>query len=168
MTDADGMVAWLREALDAAQRDAEAAGGDAWTDHTKGWHISVLDAQQCPVATLPIRLSDGDDYGTAAHVARHDPHAVLRRITADRKQLDLHTPEWETVEWPDDQNGKGEAQVCRSCGNRDIDQWMNWRPLVGEAGEFPEGVKPPYIVAPCTTLRLLAEGWGWGWKDCDE
>lgn len=30
MTDTDRMVAWLRETLDAAQADAEAAGGDEW------------------------------------------------------------------------------------------------------------------------------------------
>jgi hypothetical protein len=90
------------------------------------------------------------------HIALHDPARVLAEVEAKRQLLELHAPEWDTVEWPHDQDGKGHAQVCRSCGNRDIDSWVNWRPLVGEAGALPEGVKPPYVVAPCPTLRLLA------------
>lgn len=97
-----------------------------------------------------------DGPGLAAHIARHDPARVLAEIDAKRRLVSLHEPLWETVEWPHDQNGKGEAQVCKSCGNRDIDSWQNWRPAVGEAGYLPPGVVPPYILAPCQTLRLLA------------
>lgn len=96
------------------------------------------------------------DVNDRTHIARHDPARVLAEVDAKRRMLAEHEPEWSMVEWPDDQNGDGFAFVCRSCGNRDLDGWRNWRPLVGDAGWFPEGVKPPYIVAPCTTLRLLA------------
>jgi hypothetical protein len=129
------------------QIDAVASAAARWHDIECDVHATTLiDAAVIQGATLC-------DCG--------GPASVLRRCAADRKLLDLHTPEWTIVEWPDDQNGRGEAQVCRSCGNKDIDQWMNWKPLVGEAGEFPEGVKPPYVAAPCATLRAAAEGWGW-------
>jgi hypothetical protein len=81
---------------------------------------------------------------------------VLAEVEAKRLIVERHRPISEPVEWPDDQTGKGEALVCSSCGNRDLDGWINWRPLVGEAGVFPDGVTPPYVLAPCETLRLLA------------
>ena len=167
MTDTDRMVVWLREALDAAQRDAEAAAR-AFPE----WDCDefVKEIRDVPNAGT-VAFIAVTEYGP--HIVRNSPAAVLRRIAADRKTLDLHTPEWATVEWPDDQNGKGEAQVCQSCGNKDIDQWLNWRRCYGEHGEFTEGVRPPYIVAPCATLLLLAEGYGWtetppkpDWPEC--
>ncbi|MFJ1539320.1 DUF6221 family protein [Micromonospora chalcea] len=71
---------------------------------------------------------------------------VMRRLSAE------HQPEWRTVEWPHDQNGKGEAQVCRRCQNA---EHSTWNPPVGQAGILPEGFIVPYVLAPCTTLRLL-------------
>lgn len=88
MTDTDRMLAWLREAMDAAEQIARAAcegaegrwhhlgdqhGGSVAGDH-EGYHVAY-----------------DEGYPTleqATHIARHDPAAVLRRITADRQILD--------------------------------------------------------------------------------
>jgi hypothetical protein len=97
---------------------------------------------------------DGEqDRATAEHIARHDPARVLDRIRADRRILDEHASEWRTVEWPHDQNGKGEGLVCRRCQNA---EYTEWHPAVGEAGVLPEGFVAPYVLAPCRTVRLLA------------
>lgn len=67
------------------------------------------------------------------HMARHDPAAVLRRIKADRKLIELHA-ESDFPYNPDD--GPGDYSWTARC----------------------DGC---YEDAPCTTLRLIAEGWGW-------
>lgn len=77
----------------------------------------------------------------------------LTELDAKRRILVEHEPEWQTVEWPHDQNGKGEAQVCRRCQNA---EHTDWQPVPGEAGVLPEGFVAPYVIAPCMTLRLLA------------
>lgn len=76
----------------------------------------------------------------------------LTELEAMRGILDEHKPEWRTVEWPHDQNGKGEAQVCRRCENV---EHSTWNPPFGQAGVLPEGFITPYVLAPCRTLRLL-------------
>jgi len=87
MTDTDRMVAWLREAVDAAQRDAENAAR-AFPD----WEFDefVNEIRDVPnagtVAYVPV-----PEFGP--HIARQSPAVVLRRIAADRKQLALHRAE---------------------------------------------------------------------------
>lgn len=146
----DDLAKWLRIQLDADEAVIEAP--ESWTEFDE----STQGTRRVDVDHSIERVVACTRAWRGVHIARHDPARVLREIGAKRRLLDLHTPEWATVEWPHDQNGKGEAQVCRSCGNRDIDSWVNWRPAVGEAGVLPDGVKPPYVVAPCPTLRLLA------------
>jgi hypothetical protein len=105
--------------------------------------LNVMDS--CDPESMPPAMAE--------HIALHDPERVLRRIRADRRILDEHASEWRTVEWPHDQNGKGEGLVCRRCQNAECTEW---HPAVGEAGVLPEGFVAPYVLAPCRTLRLLA------------
>jgi hypothetical protein len=77
------MVVRLREAMDAAQRDAEAAAERAWSPH---WEYDEL--------VHEIRdLNNGNTLATIYHpeigafVVANSPAAVLRRIAADRKML---------------------------------------------------------------------------------
>jgi hypothetical protein len=127
------MVVWLREALDAAQADAEAAtaatGGPHWHGSDSGLYSN--DASNHPGPFL------ADAYGytdprVVAHVTRHDPAAVLRRIAADRKILAEH------AENPYD------LGYCRTCTVHE-DGWA----------------VPVPAELPCATIRNLAEGWGW-------
>jgi hypothetical protein len=175
----DDLLEWLRAQLDEDQRIArEAAMAIGRTGYENGVlvdpparfgdDLAADGAQWAPSyhKVMRKRLKPDEKRRTVAecggfgarpvadHVAAHDPARVLREIDAKRQLLTLHAPEWAVVEWAHDQNGKGEAQVCRSCGNRDLDSWLNWRRL-GD-GDLPEGVKPPYVVAPCPTVRLLA------------
>jgi hypothetical protein len=133
------MVAWLRDAMDAAQRDAEAAGGDAWT---------VADARLIDVSEAGL-VEVGRTVGTLVvgggrriltgvpavlpHIARNGPTAVLRRIAAGRKILELHQP---VPGWPDE---------CTMC--------------LSDRGSWPETWSGDNY--PCQTVRLLADGWGW-------
>ncbi|MEU5596670.1 DUF6221 family protein [Streptomyces sp. NPDC020298] len=112
MTDIDRMVVWLREAMDAAglaaRKAAELCGchpaAPLWTfgDETTDGRILVVDDPHPGIKRKIGRRWNGSYEGVfmAEHVVRHDPAAVLRRITADRKQLDLHAPV--TVEYNDD------------------------------------------------------------------
>ncbi|MGW9031491.1 DUF6221 family protein [Streptomyces sp. NPDC055722] len=133
MPGTDGMLVWLRAAMDAAQRDAEAATPGPWEpegdDPTDDMVHTVHDGKHGDLVGKTVAHVRGGN-ATAAnmrHIARHDPAAVLRRITADRKLLDLH------------QNVNGK---CWECGQGY--ELTDWGP------DFP-----------CTTVRLLAEGYGW-------
>jgi hypothetical protein len=65
-----------------------------------------------------------------------DRNYLLAEVDAKRRILDEHAPKWRTVEWPHDQNGKGEAQVCRRCQNA---EHTEWHPPEGQAGCCPRG-----------------------------
>ena len=138
MTDTDRMVVWLREALDAAEEVADAAreGGEGrWQqpDPERMPGFIVGDHEGYHVAY-------DEGYPTleqAAHIVLHDPAAVLRRIAADRELLDLHADD-----------GYGE---CKTCSVPDGTVEVN-------GIEYEMLAHAP---APCATVRLLAEGWGW-------
>lgn len=70
----------------------------------------------------------------AAHIARHDPAAALRRIAADRRMLELHV--LGETNWGDGFT----SERCMVCDPE------------------PDESAPAF---PCATLRLLAEGYGW-------
>lgn len=128
MTDTDRMVAWLREALDAAWHDAETAANDLWwADHAE--RIEVYNAEGVLIA--------GADDAVRGLLDANNPAAVLRRIAADRKQLAEHPVHVYEAFGP----------RCKTCRGGMVQ--MHSGPI--EAGQ-------PY---PCTTVRLLAEGWGW-------
>lgn len=139
MSDTDRIVVWLREALDAAQRDAEAAtaatGGPRWHGSDSGLYSD--DGANHPGPFL------ADSYGyteppIVAHIARHDPASVLRRIAADRKTLAEHEPPG------DDYYGD---RKCLCCGGYTI-----------HPGWGAVGYRDSW---PCTTVRNMAEGYGW-------
>jgi hypothetical protein len=129
-------VEWLREAHQQAEELARAAGGDEWSTHPHGWHLSVRDAGEHPVANVPIRLPGGDDHGTAGHIALHDPAAVLRRVAAERELLAAH----------------------RSVRGQGFDGYR----FVGIDACASCGTAEEYAVPwPCRTVLLLAKAWGW-------
>lgn len=84
MTDAARMVVWLRETMDAAGHDAEAAGGDEWRgqDHPSDT-VAIYDSKGEPV----VYDEGSPTEAQQTHIVRHGPAAVLRRIAADRKTL---------------------------------------------------------------------------------
>lgn len=139
-------LAFLHATLDAAQAEARAAstetGSAFWRGTTDGLYSD--DASNHPGPFL------ADSYGynppeIVTHIARHDPAAVLRRIAADRKQLELHAAvpgHGRFSERGCDASCDGAHEmppVCRACRNY--------------AGDPVE--------APCATVEILAEGWGW-------
>lgn len=84
MKDTDRMVAWLREAMGAAETIAKAAAERAWSPH---WEYDdcvhqIRDLNNCN------ELADIQLPEIGAFVEANDPAAVLRRIVADRKTLD--------------------------------------------------------------------------------
>ncbi|MFI5880827.1 DUF6221 family protein [Streptomyces sp. NPDC051554] len=154
MTDTDRMAVWLREAMDAAERDAEAATQGAWLPKraSNGWLIDIEGA-----AASQEYVVAGDGCGTpscpgggpipneadARFIAANDPAAVLRRIAADRKILEEH-PHTTRVVNP----GCGMQSAGFGCEN--CHDWDG----------VPEGR------GNCATILALAEGWGW--KDGDQ
>lgn len=144
MTGTDRMVVWLREAMDAARADAEAA---TWHEDAGVWRAAkseyhtpsrpsgsrwyIEDAMDDGVITT-VDPQASDDEGVARHIARNNPAAVLRRIAADRKTFDEH------AENPYD------LGYCRTC-------------TVHEEG----WAVPVPAELPCATIRNLAEGYGW-------
>jgi len=166
----DDLITWLRAQLDNDEQVARAATvgpwwhnpGKAWLgpeafeqyDRSKGEEfVGYGDSpfSGCVAATGPA--SHAQSMADAAHITRYDPARMAAEVDAKRRILDEHQPIWRTVEWPHDQNGKGEAQACRRCQNA---AYTEWHPKYGEAGVLPEGFITPYVLAPCTTLRLLA------------
>lgn len=156
MTDSDRMLVWLRAAMDAAQHDAEAAGDEQWRavdtptgpevhvgagDDVDGkWYREGMGVDAAYRCDDPYDDCDEARRGYLAEarlIAAHaHPAAVLRRIAADRKLLDLHTTPHTVVDGFCVEEGarcthRGEAE-CVICGQ--------------------DG---------CDTVRLLAEGWGW-------
>ncbi|WP_098007817.1 DUF6221 family protein [Streptomyces sp. sk226] len=71
------------------------------------------------------------------HAALHDPEAVLRRCTADRKLIALH---------------HSDGFECPACAGE---------PWVDEDSEGNGEWTRSSINAPCPTLVVLAEGYGW-------
>lgn len=96
MTDTDRMVVWLREALDAAEQRAEAAaretGSADWAYQEHG--VYAMDPPRFMVADV-----DYLDPAPGKFIAANDPAAVLRRITADRKLLEIHDQAHECVSY---------------------------------------------------------------------
>jgi hypothetical protein len=150
MTATDRMVVWLREAMDTAEREAEAAtaatGGPHWRGDDSGLYGSDVANHPGPF------LADAYGYTEpriVGHVVRHDPAAVLRRIAADRKLLEdlLADPHFRNEE----------------------DNWYTCAALMDEAGE-PVCLNDSRAPGPCDCgrdarvqhrVRLIAEGYGW-------
>ena len=100
MTDPARMVVWLRDTMDAAQADAEAAGGDDWRrQNYPSDTVAIFDSKGEPV--VYDEGSPTEEQQT--HIVRHGPAAVLRQIDRHRKLLDLH----ENVDGKCDECGRG-------------------------------------------------------------
>lgn len=89
MTD---LVTRLREAIDETERIARAAGGSAWIRWT-GFGPVVVERETEYGVVYVTGAGVVSDEGQPSpkqvdHILHHDPAAVLRRITADRKILD--------------------------------------------------------------------------------
>ncbi|MFC8676699.1 DUF6221 family protein [Streptomyces griseorubiginosus] len=100
--DLSRLVAWIRDATEAADRIAHAACWDAQPDV---WTARPAQASY-ERYTIVDHLGDGvvavtpenaDQDGVGQHIALHDPHAVLRRVAADRRMLDDLLTEHHTV-----------------------------------------------------------------------
>lgn len=155
------LIEWLRAQLAEDEQVARACildnGGGRW----------VLDRQRAysapALADQGVRIVGGWA-GALPHIAAWDPARVLAEVKAKRAILDEHAFEWQHVEWPHDQDGKGKAQVCRRCQNA---EHTEWHPPFGHAGVLPQGFVAPYVLAPCATVSLLAQPYAGreGWRD---
>lgn len=142
-------LAYLHATHAAVQVEAEAATKGPWEiegdDHTANTVFSVCEDPN--LVGQRVASSWGPQtYDNMVHIARHDPGAVLRRIAADRKLIELHAAVPDHGRFSergcDDTGCDGDHSdppVCRSCRNY--------------AGDPLE--------APCATVEILAEGWGW-------
>lgn len=145
-----GLVERLRSALALTEEIAHSMPPFPWRfDGDSG---DVLAADGVVVAE-PWALSTNQERNVGRFIAAQDPAHVLRTVAAHRKILDEHAPILDIVEWPHDQNGKGQAMVCPRCQNADH---SHWNPPQGRAGVLPVGFITPYILAPCNTLLALA------------
>ncbi len=156
------------------ERVAQAANPAPWRRITDKEHLDPLTifGDGIPRGFDKLRNVASLEYswekeGNAAHITRWDPARVLAECAAKRKIIEEHAPEWRTVEWPHDQDGKGNGQACRRCQNA---EHTDWRPSVGQAGVLPDGFVAPYVLAPCVTLLALAQpyagrpGWDERWR----
>lgn len=145
----DGPLAFLRATLNVAQAQVEAATKGPWEaegdDPTDDTVYSVCEDPDL-VGQQVAFTRGAQSYANMVHVAANDPCAVLRRIAADRAQLELHAAVPDHGRFSErgctDSGCDGdhpEPPVCRSCRNH--------------AGDSTE--------APCRTVEILAEGWGW-------
>lgn len=148
MVTTDPLV-FLRATLDAAEEAANKAAAlcgchppaPSWAfgdESTDGRILVVGDPHPGTRRRLHRRWNGSyGDMFAANHIVLHDPAAVLRRIAADRKKIAEHP----VVTGWDGSSHNG--RVCATCAQDAHDG--------GLSGD-------PY---PCTTLRLVAEGWGW-------
>ena len=131
-------VAFLAAALDAAQRDAEAATAGPWYAHEYdyndpcGFEASIGSYRDDSEANIVGHGPEGggvERIEDARFIAANSPDVVLRRIASDRKILKLH----------------GGAHECSSYDamSREIDAYHFV--LAGET---------------CTTVWMLAESYG--------
>lgn len=153
----EGILAYLEHAI-AAREEAAQASVEQATVHLAGaapslvgiWHVVDRPATGTFVATSDQwgRIAEVvPTYGGAHadHVALNDPQSVLRRCAADRKLVALHAvvPDhgrFTEGECPPDCDGEHTTPpVCFSC-----------RTYAGDP-----------VQAPCATLRVVAEGYGW-------
>jgi hypothetical protein len=146
MTDADRMLAWLRDAMDAAQRDAEAAGGDGWRkqEHPSDT-VAIYDSKGEPVVYDEGSPSEEQQ----AHIVRNSPAAVLRRIAADRSLLDDLLAERHAV-------NEGDCWYTCAAATEEVDG--------GETCDDDRRGKPCDCgrdIRVARRVRLLAESWGW-------
>lgn len=136
----DDLVQFLRARLEEDARDAIQAGGKAWA--WEQHHGDMCNDPTCPYGELAtddtvLMSVHGYDvkegWSGAAHIARHNPARVLRRVEADRQIVRRH--DRAVLRAGGGAQHFATETVCRSC-----------EPNL----QFPE------LSWPCPTLRLLA------------
>jgi hypothetical protein len=147
MDDPALMVAWLREAMDAAEGVVKAlpSGPWRWEKTENDEYESLLGAD----GTYVVSSSDAEGYqswidkrpGFDSYLQLIQPAAVLRRIAADRKLLDDLLGEKHRV----CEDTWYHCQVADEEGDRDGNQ---------ECGCGRDA-------RVARRVRLLAESWGW-------
>ncbi|MGW2861935.1 DUF6221 family protein [Streptomyces sp. NPDC001205] len=161
MTATDRILAWLRDAMDAAQRGAEAATPGPWapkaadpgddevyTRHD-GEHGDLVGDVVAYVRGQEFRRPSGQRLANMHLIATHaDPDAVLCRIAADRKLLDdLLAETHDVVEdcWYTCAAATEEADGGETCDD-------NRRGKPCDCGRDARVTR---------RVQLLAEAWGW-------
>jgi hypothetical protein len=150
------LATWLLEQVADDEQVARAASLGPWSLNSETFAEAIHAADDTAVVAGGRWGGEGsvfDSIDDARHIVRWDPAHVLAECDAKRRILAEHEPEWQTVEWPHDQNGKGEALCCPRCQNA---EHTEWHPPFGKAGVLPEGFVSGYVLAPCLTLRILA------------
>lgn len=138
------MVAWLREVLDAAQQRAEAAAKETGSTDWEYQAHGSLNAMGPSGFMVAVGSQDYLDPAPGQFMADNDPAAVLRRIVADRKLLELHTTPHTVVELAVEPVGESFCVECDGpCTHKGEAECV----ICGKDG--------------CDTMRLLAEAWGW-------
>lgn len=150
MTDTDRLLTWLREVMDAAEGVVKAlpSGPWRWEKTENDGYESLLGAD----GTYVLSTSDAEGYqswidkrpGFDGYLQLMQPAAVLRRIAAERKLLDLHTTPHTVVELAVKPVGE---LFCSECDGPCTHKGEAECELCGQG--------------TCDTVRLLAEAWGW-------
>jgi hypothetical protein len=139
------------EFLEAAHKRAETVasalpkGPWQWAHHTdpEGGYHALENRVAAPVLRTrtwmrePVNHSSRIEMHPAFDAFLPDPETVLQRVAAERKILDEHA------------NDGGDCRICadEATGDEDSEGNRDWY----------RSAKP----SPCTTVRLLAEAWGW-------
>ncbi|MDX2658327.1 DUF6221 family protein [Streptomyces scabiei] len=130
----EDVLAWLGSAIARRRAIAEAASPGPWESvgiGDYGWTVSVQRRDG------GLETDDSDQgRADAEHVVANAPESVLRRCDADRKLLEEHAPQQDGSGFPD-------SLQCRTCSQSGGDGYQYLVPF------------------PCTTVRALAEGYGW-------
>jgi hypothetical protein len=163
------LITTLRSTIEARLETARAAGGELWTyeNGTFGplvrvgeetWDRDVNGAMwMCEDELDGCPEIAREWVAEGRHIAANDPASTIRLYEGLLRIAEAHTPVEENVEWPHDATGRGTALVCPECHPAEP---TDWHPAIGEAGTLPEGFVPSYVLAPCPTLRILADALG--------
>lgn len=139
---ADDAVAYLRNAHAQAEEWATAASdGQGWwfinprfADHRTVVEF-VIEGERGPVAHIDVQEHNVEAHqAEALLIQSNNPAAVLARVRAERAILAEHASDY------------GDCKAC------------------GRASDETNGLGFAFFEAvdwPCTTVRLLAAGWGW-------
>lgn len=143
-------VEFLTAALARAEETAKAASryGEEWTEGGDGVYLKDTN---CSVAIGPYGC--GLDDGVGGHIALHDPASVLRRVAVERQILAEHQPTWSDGEPEFDYHH--EAVISKETGRTRYIDVRNDKPVA------PYWCRSCQAQAPCRTVLLLAQAWGW-------
>jgi len=131
MTDLRG---WIEQQITRTEAIARLATEGPWkTVPSRTDEPGVLEVHETNEPVFAAAYITDACTSDAVHIAHHNPAAVLRRCTADRKILEHHAP----------YGGAWQSSACEGCGSR---------------GQLED----PAVehINDCPTLLALAEGYG--------